>query len=158
VAVEVGQEAPDFTLKDQRGQEVSLSSLLEDASVVLAFYPLAFSGTCTTQLTAIGGNLARYAGEDGRVVGISVDSHYVQRAFAASLGLEGVVMLADFEPKGEVARRYGVYLDERGYSNRASFVIDRGGVVRAAEVMAVTRDVPDEETLIAALSACRTRA
>jgi peroxiredoxin len=157
VAVEVGQEAPDFTLRDQRGEPRSLSSLLEDGSVVLVFYPLAFSGTCTRQLTAIGGNLARYAGEDGRVVGISVDSHHAQRAFAESLGLDGAVMLADFEPKGEVARRYGVYLDERGYSNRASFVIDRDRVVRAAEVMAVTRDIPDEEALIAALSTCRPR-
>ncbi len=155
MAIEVGQEAPDFTLRDQRGEPVSLSSLLEGGSVVLVFYPLAFSGTCTRQLTAIGGNLARYAGEDGRVVGVSVDSHHAQRAFAESLGLDGVVLLADFEPKGEVARRYGVYLDERGFANRASFVIDRNRVVRAAEVMADTRDIPDEEALIAALSTCR---
>jgi peroxiredoxin (alkyl hydroperoxide reductase subunit C) len=154
VAVEVGSEAPDFTLRDESGEPVTLSSFRGERNVVLVFFPLAFSGVCTKQLTAIGGHAARYAGADAQVLGVSVDSHHVQRAFRGSLELTDAKLLADFEPKGEVAMRYGVYLDDRGFSNRATFVIDRDGVVRAAEVMERTRDVPDEESLFAALAAC----
>jgi mycoredoxin-dependent peroxiredoxin len=154
MAVEVGQPAPDFTLKDQDGNDVTLSSFRGQRNVVLVFFPLAFSPVCTRQLTAVGGQEARYAGADAQVLGISVDSRWAQKAFAEALGLEDARLLADFEPKGEVARRYGVYLDERGYANRASFVIDGSGVVRHAEVMTSPGDIPDEEASFAALAAC----
>jgi peroxiredoxin (alkyl hydroperoxide reductase subunit C) len=154
MAVEIGSEAPDFTLKDERGEPVTLSSFRGVRNVVLVFYPLAFSGVCTTQLRAVGGNATRYADADAHVLGVSVDSHHALKAFGESLALTDTTLLADFEPKGEVARRYGVYLDNRGFSNRATFVIDRDGIVRAAEVMQSTRDIPDEEALFAALAAC----
>jgi peroxiredoxin len=156
VAIRIGQEAPDFTLKDQDGEDVTLSSFRGRSNVVLVFFPLAFSGVCTRQLTEIGSHEARYADADAQVIGISVDSRYAQHAFADSLGLRDVRLLADFEPKGEVARRYGVYLDDPGCSTRASFVIDRDGVVRHADVMETPLNVPDEEAQFAVLAACRT--
>ncbi len=155
MAVEVGQEAPDFTLKNQLGDEISLSSFRGDKNVVVMFYPLAFSGTCTTQLTGVSHREEEYSEEQAQVLGVSVDSHHAQAAFKASLGLTDTMLLADFEPKGAVARAYGVYLDERGHSGRAIFVIDKAGIVRRAEF---TRppDVPDEDAALAALNACNT--
>jgi peroxiredoxin len=128
--VEVGQEAPDFTLRDGENQEVTLSSFRGRRNVVLVFYPLAFSPTCTRQLTAIGGREAEYAGADAQVIGVSVDSRWAQRAFAESLGLSDTILLADFEPKGAVSRLYGAYRDEDGTTERALFVIDGGGIIR----------------------------
>lgn len=154
MAVDVGQEAPDFTLPSRGGETITLSDYRGKKNVVLVFYPLAFSGVCTKQLTAIGENETRYAGSDAQVIAISVDSHFAQSAFADSLGLTDTVMAADFEPKGAVARDYGVYLDERGISTRASFVIDKAGVVRHADVKPTPADVPDEEAYFAALATC----
>jgi peroxiredoxin len=152
--IEVGQEAPDFTLKDGRGEEVALSSFRGDKNVVLVFYPLAFSSVCTRQLTEIGAHEERYAGENAQVVGVSVDSRYVQRRFGEELGLRDTILLADFEPKGAVARAYGVYLDTPGFSGRASFVIDTAGVVRGAALTDTPAEIPSEEDYFAALSVC----
>jgi peroxiredoxin (alkyl hydroperoxide reductase subunit C) len=153
VAVEVGQEAPDFTLKGPGGEPVTLSFFRGRKNVVLMFYPLAFSGVCTRQLTAVAGNETRYAGEDAQVLGVSVDSHHAQSAFASSLGLRDAILLGDFAPKGDVARAYGVYNDAAECSHRATFVIDKGGIVRRAEV-APPGELPDEDAAIAALATC----
>jgi peroxiredoxin (alkyl hydroperoxide reductase subunit C) len=152
--IEVGQEAPDFTLKDPANEDVALSAFRGSKNVVLVFYPLAFSSVCTRQLSEIGEHEARYAGEDAQVLALSVDSRYVQRRFGQELGLRETILLADFEPKGAVSRAYGVYLDERGYSGRASFVIDRAGVVQSAQVTDVPSEVPDEEEYFRALAVC----
>jgi peroxiredoxin (alkyl hydroperoxide reductase subunit C) len=151
--VEVGQEAPDFTLKNQAGEHVTLSSFRGAKNVVLMFYPLAFSGVCTRQFTDISAHEGRYADGQAQVLGISVDSFHGQAAFAKSLGLDATIMLADFEPKGAVARDYGVYLDDRGHSARATFVIDKQGIVRRAEV-ATTPELPDEDAVMASLTTC----
>jgi peroxiredoxin len=152
--IEMGQEAPDFTLKDAANEDVALSSFRGRRNVVLVFYPLAFSSVCTRQLSEIGEHEARYADEDAQVVGVSVDSRYVQGRFSHELGLRDTILLADFEPKGAVSRAYGVYLDERGYSGRASFVIDKAGVVRSASITDVPSEIPDEEDYFRALAAC----
>ena len=99
MAVEAGQEAPDFTLKNPDNEDVTLSSSRGDRNVVVMFYPLAFSGVCTTQFTALSANEGRYAGADAQVLGISVDSRFAQGAFARSLGLDATTLLADFEPR-----------------------------------------------------------
>ena len=151
--VEVGQEAPDFTLRNQAGEYVTLSSFRGAKNVVLMFYPLAFSGGCTRQFTDFSAHEGRYASEQAQVLGISVDSFHSQAAFAKSLGLDTTMMLADFEPKGAVAREYGVYLDERGHSTRATFVIDKQGIVRRADI-AQTREIPDEDAVMASLITC----
>lgn len=132
--VEVGQTAPPFTLKAHTGEEISLADFRGRKNVVLAFFPAAFSGVCTKQFTEIGAGEQRYAGEDAQVLGISVDNHNSLRAFAESLGLTSTLLLADFHPKAAVADEYGVYFEAAGLTTRASFVIDREGVVRYAEI------------------------
>ena len=154
MAIELGQEAPDFTLKNGDNEEVTLSSFRGDRNVVLVFYPGAFSSVCTRQLTEVGAHEGRYAEGDVQVIGISVDSRYVQRRFAEDLGLVDTILLADFEPKGAVSRAYGVYLDGPGTSGRATFVIDRAGVVRGVSLTDNPGQMPDEEEYFRALSAC----
>ena len=152
MAVEVGQQAPDFTLKNPANEDVSLSDF-RGRNVVLVFFPAAFSSFCTTQLSEIGEHEGRYAENDAQVIGISVDSRHSLRAFGEQLGLRDTVLLADFHPKGEVARRYGVYMDEAGIAARATFVVDREGVVRSAVVNAPP-EIPDEEEYFRTLAAC----
>ncbi len=120
---------------------------------MIVFFPLAFSGICTMQLTDIGSHEAQYAGSDAQVLGISVDSHHTQAAFSKSLGLRNTLLLADFHPRGEVAKRYGVYMEEFGISMRASFVVDRHGIIRHADVR-VPKEVPDEAAYFTTLAAC----
>ena len=119
--IEPGSEAPDFTLPDQDGQEVSLADL-RGQTTVLAFYPLDFSPTCTDQLNVYQEVLGELEARGARLLGISVDSAFAHKAFRERLGLT-IPLLADFNPKGEVARRYGVYIDERGHSHRALVMI-----------------------------------
>ena len=154
MAVEVGQEAPDFTLKNPDNENVTLSSFRGRKNVVLVFYPLAFSGYCTTQLTQVRDSSGRYSQSDAQVLGISVDSRYVQGKFAQEIGLTCVVLLADFEPKGAVSRAYGVYRDQNGFSGRASFVIDKSGIVQGVSLTDNPGQIPDEEEYFAALAAC----
>jgi peroxiredoxin (alkyl hydroperoxide reductase subunit C) len=151
MALEIGETAPDFTLRNRDGRRVSLSSLREGGSVVLLFFPMAFSEWCTVQFTDLAAARDRYG--DARVVAVSVDHIFALRAFADSLGVpDEVQMLADFHPKGAVAEAYGV-LHEAGFATRAAFVIDRDGIVRGASVLDPD-DLPDEESLLAALAAC----
>jgi peroxiredoxin len=152
--VEVGQEAPDFTLKNAANEDVTLSSFRGRKNVVLVFYPLAFSSNCTRQFTQVQDSSARYAESDAQVLGVSVDSRYVQGRFAQELGLTGPVLLADFEPKGAISRLYGVYRDDRGCSGRASFVIDKAGIVHGVSITDVPGEIPDEEEYFATLSVC----
>lgn len=152
--VEIGQEAPDFTLKAPDGEEVALSSFRGRRNVVLVFSPAAFSSVCTRQLTEIGEHEARYAEGDAQVIGVPVDSRHSQGRFARDLGLTDTILLADFEPKGEVSRAYGVYLDRVGTAGRATFVIDKQGIVRGVSLTDTPADIPDEREYFAALEAC----
>lgn len=155
MSVDVGDTAPDFTLKGRGGEELSLASFAGRQNVVLVFYPLAFSGVCADQFSAIGNNAERYADEDAQVIGISVDSHYAQSAFADALGLsDRVRMASDFAPKGEVARAYGTYMEGPEISGRATFVIDKEGIIRDAIRTDVPSEIPDEEAYFRALAAC----
>ncbi|HEX2503286.1 MAG TPA: redoxin domain-containing protein [Miltoncostaeaceae bacterium] len=154
MAIEVGQEAPDFTLKDTENRDVTLSSFRGDKNVVLVFYPFAFSSVCTRQLTEIGEHEGRYAEGDAQVIGVSVDSRYAQRRFAEELGLRDAILLADFEPKGAVSRSYGVFLEELGFSGRATFVIDKAGVVRGVSLTDTPAEMPDEAEYFQALATC----
>ena len=153
MAVDVGRPAPDFTLKAPDGEDVTLSSF-RGRNVVLVFYPAAFSDVCTTQLTDISANEERYAGSDAQVIGISVDSRHSQERFAEELGLRETILLADFHPKGAVARTYGVWIDDYGIAGRATFVIDTEGVVRGAELTDTPLEIPDQEEYFRTLAAC----
>jgi peroxiredoxin (alkyl hydroperoxide reductase subunit C) len=129
----VGAQAPGFTLKDQNNQEVSLADFHGRKAVLLVFYPLTFTGTCRGELTEIRDNLAEYANDDVQVLAVSVDSAYSHKVWATQEGFE-FPLLADFWPHGEVARRYGVFNEVAGFADRGTFIIDRAGVIRFAEV------------------------
>jgi peroxiredoxin len=131
----IGDLAPDFTLPNQFGEDVTLSQFRGVKPVVLVFYPLSFSGICTGELCEIRDNFAHFESNDVELLAISVDSKYVQKVFAESEGYKFSV-LADFWPHGQVAKDYGVFLEEHGISNRATFVIDKDGVLVAKFVTA----------------------
>jgi peroxiredoxin len=154
MAIEVGQLAPDFTLRDTEGREVTLSSFRGEKSVVLVFYPAAFSSFCTTQLTEIAGSEARYGEGGAQVIGVSVDNVASQERFARDLGLTDTILLSDFLPRGAVADAYGVFLPDWGTAARATFVIDREGVVRARFLTETPLTIPDQDEYFATLAAC----
>jgi peroxiredoxin (alkyl hydroperoxide reductase subunit C) len=131
--IEVGVEAPDFTLKDQNNQDVTLSSFRGKKNVLLVFYPLAFSGICHGELCEVRDNLNQYVNDDVQVLTVSVDSVFAQKTWALQEGFE-FPLLSDFWPHGEVARKFGVFNEERGIANRGTFIIDREGIVRFAEM------------------------
>jgi len=127
--VEVGQPAPEFTLRDQNREEVTLSQFRGKKNVLLVFYPFAFSGTCTAELCQVRDELPRYQNDDLQILGVSVDAPHALKAWAKQQGY-GLPLLADFWPHGEVARAYGVFNDRLGAPERGTFIIDREGIVR----------------------------
>jgi peroxiredoxin len=129
MSIEVADVAPDFTLRDQHGQDVSLADFRDRRQVLLVFYPYAFTGTCQGELDAIRDDLPRWQNDAVQVLTVSVDSPFAHRVWAERDGFT-FPLLADFWPHGAVARAYGV-LDERlGAAVRGTFLIDPGGVVR----------------------------
>jgi peroxiredoxin (alkyl hydroperoxide reductase subunit C) len=133
VPIEVGAQAPDFTLKDQHGQEVSLSSFRGEKAVLLVFYPLAFTGTCQGELCSVRDNLNDFVNDAVQTLTVSVDSSPTHKVWAEREGYT-FPLLADFWPHGAVAQAYGVLNEERGIANRGTFLIDKQGIVRFAEM------------------------
>jgi peroxiredoxin len=131
----IGDQAPDFTLTNQFGEEVTLSSFRGKKNVVIVFYPLSFSGICTGELCELRDNFAQFDNADVELLAISVDSKFVQKQFAEHEGYKFSV-LADFWPHGAVAQAYGVFLPEAGISNRATFVVNKDGDLVAKFVTA----------------------
>jgi peroxiredoxin len=129
MSVEVGQQAPDFTLRDQHNQVVRLSAVRGDKNVLLVFYPFAFTGVCTGELAAIQAELPSFQNDDVQVLTVSVDSVFAHRVFAEQESFE-FPLLSDFWPHGEVAKAYGVFDASVGAAVRGSYIIDREGVVR----------------------------
>jgi len=127
--VEVGQEAPDFTLPSGSGEKVTLSDFRGSKNVVLMFYPFAFTGTCTGELCAIRDRYADFVNDDSVVLSVSCDSPHTLRVFSEQENLSHP-MLSDFWPHGAVSQAYGAFLEEKGFATRASFVIDKDGIVR----------------------------
>ena len=150
--IEVGQQAPDFTLKDQNNEEVSLSSFRGKKAVLVVFYPLAFTGTCTGELQRIRDEIDTFQNDDVQVLTVSVDSAYSHKIFSEREGFE-FPLLADFWPHGAVARAYGVFNDDAGFANRGTFLVDSSGVVRFAEMKqpGEARDQSVWKTALAAL-------
>jgi peroxiredoxin (alkyl hydroperoxide reductase subunit C) len=133
MTVEVGAQAPDFTLPDYNKEQVSLSDFRGQKNVLLVFYPLAFTGTCQGELRQLRDNLGDFMSDSIQVLTVSVDSPYSHKVWAEREGFE-FPLLADFWPHGAVAQAYGVFNPERGYANRGTFVIDRSGIIRFAEM------------------------
>jgi len=150
----IGDLAPDFSLPNQFGETVTLSQFRGVKPVVLVFYPLSFSGICTGELCEIRDNFARFESNDVELLAISVDSKYVQKVFAEHEGYKFSV-LADFWPHGQVASDYGVFLEEHGISNRATFVIDKDGVLVSKFVTAPgqARSLDEYDRALAKLNA-----
>ncbi len=122
--------APDFELANRFGERIRLSDFAGKKAVALVFFPLAFSGTCQGELCALQENLALFRDRKVELLGISVDSKHTLRAWAEKQKYD-FDLLADFWPHGQVAKEYGVFLDEKGFANRATFIIDRDGVIQA---------------------------
>jgi mycoredoxin-dependent peroxiredoxin len=135
MAPEVGTEAPDFTVKDQNNQDVTLSSFRGERNVLVVFYPFAFSGLCTGELCAVRDDLGDFQNDDVQLLAISVDHPFALKAWSEAQGFE-FPLLSDFWPHGEVAKSYGVFNDARGMSVRGTFLVDKAGIVRFVEVNA----------------------
>lgn len=148
----IGDSAPNFELANQFGETVSLAQFKGQKAVVLVFYPLSFSGICTGELCEIRDNFAKFDNKDVELLAISVDSKYVQKQFAEHEGYKFSV-LADFWPHGAVAKEYGVFIEEAGISNRATFVIDKEGILAAKFITAPgqARSLDEYDKALAAL-------
>jgi mycoredoxin-dependent peroxiredoxin len=152
MAVEVGQEAPAFELNDQHGTPVRLSSFRGAKNVVLVFYPLAFSGVCSSELCAMRDEFPEVSRDDVELLTVSVDSTFTHRAWSDQQHFE-FGLLSDFWPHGGVARQYGVFDEAKGIATRGTFVIDKAGVVRWKVVNPIpqARDIADYQKALAAL-------
>jgi peroxiredoxin len=152
MAVEVGQEAPDFELRNQYGQPVRLSSFRGAKNVVLVFYPLAFSGVCSSELCAMRDEFPEVSRDDVELLTVSVDSGFTHRAWSDKEGF-GFGLLSDFWPHGAVARLYGVFDEDTGVSTRGTFVIDKAGTVRWKVINPIpqARDIAEYQKALAGL-------
>ncbi len=148
--IEVGAKAPDFTLPDHTGQEVSLSDFA-GRRVLLAFYPLDFSPVCSDQLALYKDIQSDLDDAEVTLLGVSVDSAFAHKAFRDQLGIE-TSLLADFEPKGAVADAYGAYLGAAGHSNRSLVLIGPDGVVEWVHETATPLDIPGPDLIVEAIS------
>jgi peroxiredoxin len=128
MAISVGAAAPDFVLKDQSQKEVKLSDFHGKKNVVIVFYPLDWSPVCTNEHACFVNDMKRFEQLDAQVLGISVDSAWSHKAFAEKMGIH-YPLLADFQPRGAVGEKFGVYLAEKGITGRAILIVDRSGKV-----------------------------
>ena len=152
MAIEVGDQAPDFELMDQDRNPVRLSSFRGSKNVVIVFYPLAFTGVCQGELCAIRDSIEDFSSDDVQTLAISVDSGPVHAKWAAEQGYT-FPLLADFWPHGAVARAYGVLEEDIGLALRGTFIIDKQGVVAFTVVNAIpdARDLDDYRAVLAGL-------
>jgi mycoredoxin-dependent peroxiredoxin len=155
MAIEVGREAPDFTLKDQAGNDVTLSSFRGEQNVVLVFYPFTFTGVCEGELCSLRDDLTQFESSSAQLLAVSCDSRFAQQQWAKAQGFTFPV-LSDFWPHGAVARAYGVFNEQLGCANRATFVIDDHGVVVdafASPDLGTAREKSEYERALAKLGA-----
>jgi mycoredoxin-dependent peroxiredoxin len=153
MSVEVGEQAPDFELKDQHGSPVRLSSFQGTKNVVLVFYPLAFSGVCSGELCALRDDFPEVTRDDVELLTVSVDSTFVLRTWADRDHFD-FSLLSDFWPHGDVAKLYGVFDEDRGVATRGTFILDKAGVLRWKVVNPIpqARDIAEYKKVLADLS------
>jgi len=147
--IAAGEPAPDFTLRNQDGEKVSLADF-RGGRVLLVFYPLDFSPVCSDQLSIYQEVMPEIDAQGVTVLGISVDSGFAHKAFQGKLGTD-IQLLADFEPKGEVARAYGAYLEKVGHANRSLVLIDEEGVVEWVHESPTPLEIPGANLIFDAL-------
>jgi peroxiredoxin len=149
----VGTTAPDFTLRDQNQQRVTLSAYRGAKNVLLVFFPLAFTGICQGELDLLRDHLPVFENDDSAVLAISVGPPPTHRIWSLESGFTFPV-LSDFWPHGQVSQAYGVFNDVAGYSNRGTFVVDRSGIIQFAE-MKQPGEARDQKQWTDALAALR---
>ena len=150
MSVATGQMAPEFTLKDQSMKEVKLADFRGKKNVVIVFYPLDWSPTCTQEHACVVNEMKRFEQLNAQVLGISVDSAWSHKAYAEKMHIE-YPLLADFQPRGAVGTQYGVYLAEKGITGRAIFIVGKDGKIAWAKNYDIPV-VPDVEEVAKALS------
>ena len=126
MSIAVGQAAPEFMLKDQSMGEVKLADFRGKKNVVLMFYPLDWSPVCTNEHACVVNDMKKFDTLDAQVLGLSVDSAWSHKAYAEKMGIK-YPLLADFNPRGAVADKFGVYLADKGITGRAIAIVDRHG-------------------------------
>jgi mycoredoxin-dependent peroxiredoxin len=149
----VGTRAPDFSLRDQNQQPVSLQDYRGAKNVLLVFFPLAFTGVCQGELDRIRDNLPDFENDDTQTLAISVGPPPTHKIWATENGFTFPV-LSDFWPHGAVSQAYGIFNDDAGFSNRGTFVVDRSGIVQFAE-MKQPGEARDQKLWTDALAALR---
>jgi mycoredoxin-dependent peroxiredoxin len=150
MSLSVGQTAPDFALKDQNQKEVKLSDFAGKKRVVLVFYPLDWSPVCTNEHACFVNDMKSFDTLDAEVLGVSVDSFWSHKAYADKMAIK-YSLLADFQPRGAMAEKYGVFLPEKGITGRAIFIVDKHGKVAWAKNYDIPV-VPDIKEVAAALA------
>jgi peroxiredoxin len=150
-----GTKAPDFTLKRSADQQLSLSDL-RGRPAVLIFYPADFSPVCGDELALFNEVLDEFKKYDAQVVGISVDGPWCHSAYTKQQNLE-IPLLSDFEPKGEVSRKYGAYREQDGVAERALFVLDGEGIIRWSYLSPIDQN-PGADGVLQALEELHERA
>jgi len=148
--IEVGDFAPDFTLKDQTGKDISLGSY-KGKKIVIAFHPLAWTKVCAEQMRDLEKNAKRFEELGAVALGISVDSSFCKKAWAESLGIKLTRLLADFWPHGKVAGDYGIFREGDGFSERAVFVVDAAGRIAFKRIYPIS-ELPDIDEIIKEVS------
>ena len=149
MAIAVGQPAPEFTLKDQNQKEVKLSDY-RGKNVVLIFYPLDWSPVCTNEHACFVNDLKQFEQLNAQVLGLSVDSVWSHKAFAEKMGIH-YPLLADFNPRGATADKFGLYLADKGITGRAIAIVDKGGKIAWLKNYDIPV-VPDVKEVASALS------
>jgi len=142
--IQVGATAPDFTLKDQDQKEVKLGDFKGKKNVVLAFYPLDWSPVCTKENKCLTDDFPKFSSSNTEILGISIDSVFSHKAWADALGLKHR-LLSDMG--GSVAKKYGMYLDEKFITKRATVIVDKNGVVKYVKVQEILTARDDQEIL-----------
>jgi peroxiredoxin len=145
-----GQDAPDFALRSHKGGTVRLSDFRGKKNVVLAFHPLAFTPVCANQMRGYESDLGQFEKAGAAVLGISIDAQPAKAAWAKTLDSISYDLLSDFHPHGDVAKKYGVFREKEGFSERAVFVIDRKGKIAWSKVYDIP-ELPRNEEVLAAL-------
>ena len=150
MSISVGQVAPDFTLLNQEKKEVKLSDFAGKRNVVLVWYPLDWSPTCTNEHACFVNDMKKFDQLDAEVLGVSVDSVWSHKAYAEKMGIK-YSLLADFHPRGAMSEKYGVYLADKGITGRAIAIVNKTGKVAWFKNYDIPV-VPDLQEVASALS------
>lgn len=148
--LEVGRKAPDFTLEDQNGEEFTLSDYKGKSRILLSFHPLAGTEVCAKQMKTLERKMRKFQEQNALPVGVSVDPVPSKKLWAEELGLDKLRILSDFWPHGKVAKDYGIFMEEKGFSKRANVIVDEDQTIAFSKVYPL-EEVPDVREIISKL-------